>query len=171
MTEAVTLLCPNGVAVTTQTRVARRTRYRNRHHPLELADDVAARLHQAGLTLARLRVGGHSTAIRLYWPEIVRQLFHDEAPDEQVRVPFPSAGDIDRMDETFRWLTFLPEHPDRLRRIVLRRLIVSARSEKPRHSWRALGKEFGISHEAARILHADAVAAIARKIASGEKTR
>ena len=167
MTEAVTLLCPNGVAVTAhmRRRVTRTEVALAELDPLGFADYVARRLDEAGLTLARMRVSGHGTGMRSYWPELVRQVFHDEAPPVSASIPAPAANAISQMDETFRWLALLPSDPSRLRTVVLKRLIVSAITEKHRYSWRRLGDLLGCDHKTAKRWHADAIAHLSVKIA------
>ena len=150
----------------TRTEVAR---LRLGAHPLEFALYIGSRLDEAGLTLARLRMSGAGTGMRLYWPEIVRQIFHDEPPAEKAWLPTPSSAQISQMDEVFGWLPLLPDSPHHLRSVVLKRLIINGHTERHRYSWRRLGDLLGCTDKTVKRWHGDAIAMLAVKIAFMKK--
>jgi hypothetical protein len=72
------------------------------------------------------------------------------------RPPMPSAEAIQRMDETMRWLLYIPNMT--IRRIVAARAVTDAMGRP--QSWRSIGKKLGISHHSAKAWHAQGIAQI-----------
>lgn len=131
-------------------------------HPISAvldAETVILRLEEAGRTLIALPGKGCFPAREgSSWPAVV----HDFAEgygyhDVKVRPPVPSAQEITRMDEAYRWVGLIDERLISHRKIVLLRSLVHPVSERHRFSWRKIGKLFGWSHEAVRVWHAQGI--------------
>lgn len=130
----------------------------DRSAPAELLIEVTLRFDEAGLTLARLPGYNISHEMRHV---IDADDLDDQLPAEILR---PTPAEVSRMDECFTWVQHLPPLPDKLRILVLRRLVRSARTGSFRYSWKRLGDKLGVSNHTAKRWHEDAMALIAKKI-------
>lgn len=136
--------------------------------PLDLAQHVVDRLHEAGMTLAALPMRGTLPAgYRSGYPDIVRSIVTDYPPEcACLRPAVPSAAAISRLDEVMGWVSDLPEH---LRRIIGYRLQVHPIGGQYLRSMRWIGRTMGIMPTTVRNRHNVAIAMIAKKIAIQQK--
>jgi hypothetical protein len=102
------------------------------------ADDVKARLEEAGATLFALPSRGLWPAgYRVAWPAMAETI-EDHGWDPIVnRLPAPPPDQIDRMDEADRWVNELVSK-ELDRRILRARSLVNPRSGEPIISWRKI---------------------------------
>lgn len=122
---------------------------------------VVARLEEAGRTLLALPGTGYSPKLRTSCLEIVRTAAETYAdPDRRIRAAIPSSAQISRMDETYRWLKFIPEDQYVLRRIVGARSLVHPVRDRHLFPWRRLGAAIGADHKAVQRWHAQGVSMI-----------
>ena len=125
------------------------------------ADDVIARLEDAGRTMMALPPKGWTTGARNFWPAIVQDPAEAYGyTDEEVRPAIPSAARITAMDEAFGWLAYIPDDRYVLRRIVGARALVRPATGRHLYSWRRIGVLLGCDHKAAQRWHAQGVAFI-----------
>lgn len=129
-------------------------------------DEVKAALYSAGETLMALRVARcYPAGYRSCMPEYLREP-GDKAETDFV-CPQPNSRAVSAMDKTLAWIDLLPGHTDyqqRIRRLVLARLLVSPRTGAPVFGWRRLAARFGCSHTHAERLWDHAAATIRSKI-------
>jgi hypothetical protein len=148
--------------------------------PIIDADFVVYRLEEAGRTL--LALPGTGCAPAGYgngWPAVVRE--HIEAygwETAQNRPATPNADCITRMDEALGWIVHIKlttAHPGAAdqfsqhggafkRKLVLMRALVHPITERHQWSWRRIGKQYGVSHEAVRQWHGRAIDEIVKAI-------
>jgi len=128
--------------------------------------DVAERLNEAIRTLAALPDGERRwlRARMTQWPALApasEELFAllvargGEPEPVRARPPAPSPEAIDRMLPTLAWLSWLDR---RQRQVILARA--------HRVSWWKLSARFGVSERSVQRWHAEAVALIARRLAT-----
>lgn len=129
----------------------------DRTAPADLLAEVEHRFSEAGMTLARLP-GFNEGSL---WQSLEDD---DEPLDDDPAPRRPTPAEIDRMDETLRWVAALPPAPNRLRTVVLKRLLRVSRNGNYRWSWRRLGLKLDCSHHTAKAWHAEAMRVIAMKI-------
>ena len=134
--------------------------------PIRLgADEIVARLEQAGATLLALPSKGYSTQLRQMRFEIVHtalEAYGGEAP--ALRAPAPSAAAITAMDEAFGWLALIPEQSFLLRRILGARALVHPLTGRHLFAWRRLAAAVGADHKSVQRWHANGVALLARTL-------
>ncbi len=82
--------------------------------------------------------------MRGFWPDIP-----DMLASERLTAP-PSAKRITEMDQALGWISLIPAAMIDLRKLVGLRSLTSPWTEKPIHSWRALGEQFHCSHVTAK---------------------
>jgi hypothetical protein len=132
------------------------------------AQDIAARLEDAGRTLLALPHSGYTTTLRTTRLDVVAaaEAYRSEA-STQLRPPMPSATAITRMDEAYTWLLLIPQDRYVLRRILGARSLVHPLTDKHLHPWRRLGTLLGADPRAVRKWHEDGLAIIARGLRAG----
>ncbi len=123
------------------------------------AEEVIARLEEAGATLLALPMRGYSTGLRMGTLEIVRTAAEAYGWDESARLrpPVPSAARISRMDEAFSWLALIPDARYVLRRIAAARALTHPLTGRHLYPWRRLGAALGADHKAVQRWHAEAI--------------
>ena len=124
------------------------------------AQQVMARLEEAGRTLLALPPGGYSTGLRMNVTALVRHMIEaGEAEPVAVRLhpPVPSAAGITRMDEALGWMALIPRDRSVLRRIVGARALVNPLTDRHLYPWRRLGTMLGADHKAVQRWHAQGV--------------
>lgn len=131
------------------------------------ADDVVARLEEAGRTLLSLppdRAQGHVRPRT--WDALAPGVgqFRDALTAPLRCAPEPAA--IDRMDEAFTWLPLIPDDRYVLRRIVAARLLVSPLTGRHLFPWRRLGLLLGADHKAVQRWHAQGIDLIVAALAA-----
>jgi hypothetical protein len=124
------------------------------------AEDLVARLEQAGEALLRLPPSGWTTRLRSSTWTILpdadtRTLPAD--PGTRLRPPPPDATAITRMDEALAWLTLIPDDKYVLRRIVASRMLVSPLTGRHLYPWRRLATLLGADHKAVQRWHAQGI--------------
>lgn len=125
------------------------------------ADFVITWLEEAGATLLALPASGYTTTMRCGMPDVIHDfwdLYGVRA--ETIRPPLPSAERIDRMDQAWRWLTFIPADRYMLRRIVGARCLVHPVTDRYLFSWRAIGRRLGADHRAVQRWHGEGIGLI-----------
>jgi hypothetical protein len=122
------------------------------------ADEVVARLEVAGETLMRLQVGGFSTRMRGFWPEIVRDFWENYGNDPvPLRPACPDAAQISAMDEALGWINLIPGDRYVLRRIVSVRALINPRTQRNIYTWRGVGRLLGADYRAVQRWHAQGI--------------
>ena len=119
---------------------------------------VIGRLEEAGLALLALPNTGPSTRLvqgGMEWVHSVAESYG--AVKTKIRPAAPSAASITRMDQSYRWLSRMPEHKYVLRRIVGARSLVSPMTGRHLYSWRRLGTAIGADHKAVQRWHAQGI--------------
>ncbi len=114
---------------------------------------VIARLEKAGATLMAMRDAGYSPRLAQPRYEIVRKLFHDEAPAYRMMLPSPTAEDVDAMDEAFGWVLRIPESRLATRRVVHARALRHPLTDRYVYSWRRIAVTIGSDHKAVMRMH------------------
>ena len=139
---------------------------------INLSEDIPAQvsewLEDAAHALAAMPANGcWPGGMRSYWPEVVADRDDLDWPMESdVRPPLPSSEEVTRMDIALSWIPLLTNRGHRS--VVNLRLIVHPISGQHRWTWRKIGKKLSIDHHTAKDWHAEACAAIARKIVKPE---
>lgn len=122
------------------------------------AEWVLARLEEAGATLLSMPNTGHSTRLRMGTlrplPDAEDALHAVPGP---VRAPVPSAASVDRMDQSFVWVSLIPEAKFILRRVVHARALVNPLTGKHLFAWRRLAATVGADHKAVQRWHAQGI--------------
>ncbi len=122
------------------------------------AEWVVGRLEEAGTTLLALPNTGPSTRLVQGGLEWVRDAAESYgATRAKLRPAIPSAAQISRMDQAFRWISRIPEDRYVLRRIVGARSLVHPMTGRYLYSWRRLGTAVGADHKAVQRWHAQGV--------------
>lgn len=133
-------------------------RHVRREGPID-AETLLLRLQEAGTALLclpahRCLPGGFGSG----WPEVVHEVVEAYGYDRvEIRPSSPDAATITRMDETFQWVTHIPEAKRVLRRLVLLRSLVHPVSDRHLYSWRRAAALLRCSHTAAQVWHAQAI--------------
>ena len=122
------------------------------------AEWIIARLEEAGATLLSLPNSGPSPRLAQASLEWIRSAaesygFHRA----KVRPAVPSAAHITRMDQTYRWVSRLPQDKYVLRRVVGARSLVNPMTGRHLYSWRRLGIAVGADHKAVQRWHAQGI--------------
>ena len=133
------------------------------------AEWVIARLEEAGATLLALPNSGPSTRLAQANLEWIRSAaesygFHRA----RVRPAVPSAAHITRMDQSYRWVSRIPQDKYVLRRVVGARSLVNPMTGRHLYSWRRLGTAVGADHKAVQRWHAQAIDLIVTMLNRGE---
>ena len=122
------------------------------------AEWVIARLEEAGTTLLALPNTGPSTRLVQGGLEWVRDAAESYgASRAKLRPAIPSAAQISRMDQAFRWISRIPEDRYVLRRIVGARSLVHPMTGRYLYSWRRLGTAVGADHKAVQRWHSQGI--------------
>jgi hypothetical protein len=122
------------------------------------AEWIIARLEEAGATLLALPNSGPSTRLAQASLEWVRSAaesygFHRA----RIRPAVPSAAHITRMDQSYRWVSAIPQDKYVLRRVVGARSLVNPLTGRHLYSWRRLGIAVGADHKAVQRWHAQGI--------------
>jgi hypothetical protein len=127
------------------------------------ADDVVARLEEAGETLLCLPAGGYTTRLRTSTWTVLHDAAeaYGDAPG-RLRLPVPDAARISRMDAALAWLALIPDDKYVLRRIVASRMLVSPTSGRHLFPWRRLGTLLGADHKAVQRWHGQGIGMIVK---------
>ena len=129
------------------------------------ADEVIARLEEAGETLLCLPAGGYTTALRTSTWTVLQEAaeaYGREGAGVRLRPPVPSAAKITRMDQVLGWLSLIPDDRYVLRRIVACRMLVSPTTGRHLYPWRRLGTLLGADHKAVQRWHGQGIALLVR---------
>lgn len=132
------------------------------------ADEVVARLEEAGSAMLALPSRGYSTGLRVTKLDVVHtalEAYGWQAP--RVRPAMPSSAVISRMDEALGWLQLIPEQKYVLRRIVGARALIHPITRRYLYPWRRLGEVLGADHKSVQRWHGQGVAMIVQGL--GEK--
>jgi hypothetical protein len=122
------------------------------------AKDIVARFEAAGATLLALPGRGYSTQMRTMRFDVVHSALDAYGwQHAAVRPPMPSAAAISQMDETFSWLTLIPESQYVMRRIVGARALVHPVTLRHLFPWRRIGTMLGADHKSVQRWHGQAV--------------
>lgn len=119
---------------------------------------VISRLEEAGLTLLALPNTGPSTRLvqgGMEWVHSAAEAYG--AAKAKLRPAVPSAAHITRMDQSYRWISRMPEDKYVLRRVVGARSLVSPMTGRHLYSWRRLGTAIGADHKAVQRWHAQGI--------------
>ena len=129
------------------------------------AEWVIARLEEAGTTLLALPNTGPSTRLVQSGLEWVRDAAESYGSSRaRLRPAIPSAAQITRMDQAYRWVSQIPEDRYILRRIVGARSLVHPMTGRYLYSWRRLGTAVGADHKAVQRWHAQGIALIVNRL-------
>lgn len=94
-------------------------------------------------------------------PDIVRDFRESYGwSNEQVRPATPSAADITRMEATYAWLSFIPQHRHVLRRIVGARSLIHPVTGRQVITWARLARLIGCDPRVVRSWHAQGIGII-----------
>ncbi len=123
------------------------------------AETVIVRLEEAGRTLLALPnrhlVPASSGSS---WPAIVHAAIEAYGYGEvDIRPPVPSPQAITRMDETFTWITVIPDSRVTHRRIVWMRAMVHPVRDRHIWSWRKIANALHCHHQAVQLWHSQAI--------------
>lgn len=122
------------------------------------AEDIVAQFEAAGATLLALPGRGYSTQMRTMRFDVVHSALDAYGwQHAAVRPPMPSAAAISQMDETFSWLTLIPESQYVMRRIVGARALVHPVTLRHLFPWRRIGTMLGADHKSVQRWHGQAV--------------
>ena len=122
------------------------------------AEWVTSRLEEAGATLLALPNTGPSTRLVQSGLEWVRDVAESYGHGRsRLRPAIPSAAQITRMDQAYRWVSQIPEDRYVLRRIVGARSLVHPMTGRYLYSWRRLGTAIGADHKAVQRWHAQGI--------------
>ena len=122
------------------------------------AEWVIARLEEAGTTLLAMPNTGPSTRLVQGGLEWVRDVAESYGRGRaKLRPAIPSAAQITRMDQAYRWISQIPEDRYVLRRIVGARSLVHPMTGRYLYSWRRLGTAVGADHKAVQRWHAQGI--------------
>ena len=119
---------------------------------------VIARLEEAGIALLALPNTGPSTRLAqggMEWVHSAAESYG--AAKAKLRPAPPSAAHITRMDQTYRWVSRIPEDKYVLRRVVGARSLVNPMTGRHLYSWRRLGTAVGADHKAVQRWHAQGI--------------
>jgi hypothetical protein len=132
------------------------------------ADEIVARFEAAGATLLALPGRGYSTQMRTMRLDVVHSALDAYGwQGAAIRPPLPGAAAISQMDETFGWLTLIPEGKFMLRRIVGARALVHPVTLRHIYPWRRLGALLGADHKSVQRWHGQAVALLLDVLGGG----
>lgn len=126
---------------------------------------VVVRLEEAGATLLALPGSGYTTGMRCGMPEVI----HDVREaygwlSARVRPPIPSAQKIDRMEEAWGWLKYIPADRYVLRKIVGARCLVHPTTDRHLFSWPRVATAVGADRRAVQNWHAEAIGLIVAEL-------
>ena len=122
------------------------------------AEWVIARLEEAGTTLLALPNTGPSTRLVQSGLEWVRDAAESYgAVRARLRPAIPSAAQITRMDQAYRWVSRIPEDKYVLRRVVGARSLVHPMTGRHLYSWRRLATAVGADHKAVQRWHSQGI--------------
>ena len=140
-----------GSGVTITPRVTDKSSILSTADPLQTLID---RLEQAGATLLALPASGHSTRLRMTRYECVHDAVAAYGWQPARLCPVhPSNAAIDQMDESWAWLTLIPEPQAMLRRIVGARALVHPITLRHLYPWRRLATLLGADHKSIQRWH------------------
>lgn len=128
------------------------------------ADQIVARLEEAGRTLLALPRTGWSSRLRASRLEVIHNAAEAHNEPEGPRPAMPTAAHIARMEEAFGWLQLIPQDRYVLRRIVGARAMVSPTTGRHIYPWRKLASLLGADHKAVQRWHAEGIALIVRAL-------
>lgn len=122
------------------------------------AEWLIARLEEAGITLLSLPNTGPSTRLVQGGMEWVRDVAESYgAGKAKIRPAAPSAANITRMDQSYRWVSRIPDDKYVLRRVVGARSLVNPMTGRHLYSWRRLGTAIGADHKGVQRWHAQGI--------------
>lgn len=133
------------------------------------ADDVIARLEEAGRTLLAMSVRapgpGVLTAQSQRWPVV-----HDTAEAygyhcARARPAIPASAAISRMDEALGWIGMIPQERWVVRRIVGARCLVAPLTGRHIYTWTRVARLIGCDVRAVRSWHRQGIALIVAALA------
>lgn len=136
------------------------------------AEWVITRLEEAGVTLLALPNTGPSTRLvqsGMEWVHSVAESYG--AARARIRPATPSAAHITRMDQSYRWISRIPEEKYVLRRVVGARSLVHPMTGRHLYSWRRLGTAIGADHKAVQRWHAQGIDMIVSILNGAEPAR
>jgi len=119
---------------------------------------VIGRLEEAGIALLALPNSGPSTRLAqggMEWVHSAAESYG--AAKAKLRPAAPSAAHITRMDQTYGWVSRIPEDKYVLRRVVGARSLVNPMTGRHLYSWRRLGTAVGADHKAVQRWHAQGI--------------
>jgi hypothetical protein len=122
------------------------------------AEWLIARLEEAGITLLSLPNTGPSTRLvqgGMEWVHSVAESYG--ATRAKIRPAVPSAAHITRMDQSYRWVSRIPDDKYVLRRVIGARSLVNPMTGRHLYSWRRLGTAIGADHKAVQRWHAQGI--------------
>jgi hypothetical protein len=132
------------------------------------ADQVQARLEEAGMTLLALpavQIGPRFSVMG--WP-LVRDSAESYGWNEaRVRPALPDAAAIDRMDEALGWVALV--RTVAARRVVQARLLIDPVTGNHRFTWRRIGQIVGADYRAVQRWHRSALVEIAEAITTNNR--
>ena len=122
------------------------------------AEWVIARFEEAGRTLLALPNAGPSTRLVQGGLEWIRSAAESYGFSRaKIRPAVPSAAHITRMDQSYRWVSRIPDDKYVLRRVVGARSLVHPMTGRHLYSWRRLGTAIGADHKAVQRWHAQGI--------------
>ena len=122
------------------------------------AEEIVLRFEGAGATLLAMPARGYSTHIRTMNFDVVHSALDAYGwQATAIRPPAPSAAAISAMDETFGWLTLIPESRYVLRRILGARALVHPISQRYLYPWRRLATMLGADHKSVQRWHGQGI--------------
>ena len=136
------------------------------------AEWVITRLEEAGITLLSLPNTGPSTRLVQSGMEWVRSAAESYgAARAKIRPAVPSAAHITRMDQSYRWVSRIPDDKYVLRRVIGARSLVNPMTGRHLYSWRRLGTAIGADHKAVQRWHAQGIDMIVGILNGAEPVR
>lgn len=122
------------------------------------AEWLITRLEEAGITLLSLPNTGPSTRLvqgGMEWVHSVAESYG--VGRAKIRPAAPSAAQITRMDQSYRWVSRIPDDKYVLRRVIGARSLVNPMTGRHLYSWRRLGTAIGADHKAVQRWHAQGI--------------
>jgi hypothetical protein len=105
-------------------------------------------------------------------PEVIREVIESYGwTAAECRPAIPDSAAISRMDLTYRWLSYVPDHRRVMRRIVACRSLVSPVTGKHIIPWRRLGEICRADYRAVQRWHHQGIGLIVQGILSGSRPK
>jgi hypothetical protein len=129
------------------------------------AEEIVARLEEAGQTLLALPSTGPSPRLRTTAWQVLGSAIEGYGWEKaRMRPAMPDSSRVSRMDEAYGWIALITADRYVLRRIVGARSLVHPLTERHLYPWRRLGTALGADHKAVQRWHGQGIALIAEAL-------